>query len=344
MTGIPYTSGGETMADIVKRTDKPRDKPYRVRVRRTGHKPITKYFRTKESAKSWARQQEDSIERFGVPAISDKLKELLGQKEDKDKGIKDGILWRYIKEVTPTKGSTSELPVLMRFADDPMCKLSLAVLSVQREHAYEYRDRRLKSVWTPKGAKKSRPITPRTVRREINSISHVFTKARDEWGYRGLVNPFEGMEVEGSSSKRTRVLRPGEYKKLLDGCKGCRGVNKFYSGLIITFAKWTGMRLQEIINLRWYDIDLPGRTVTILKSKTDKQQVIPGRVIAMPFIIECAIEDLFKYTMYIAKGEPVTEERMFPITVSAFKQLWHDLVIRAGIPSKEEDAKNGGPE
>jgi hypothetical protein len=56
--------------------------------------------------------------------MSEKLKELLGQKDDKNKGITDLILWSYIKEVTPTKGSSdSELSVLKRFADDPICKL-----------------------------------------------------------------------------------------------------------------------------------------------------------------------------------------------------------------------------
>jgi hypothetical protein len=56
----------------------------------------------------------------------------------------------------------------------------LAVLGFDSSHAYDYRIEglRLYGLWTPKGAKKGKPITPRTVRRAINSISHVFAIAR----------------------------------------------------------------------------------------------------------------------------------------------------------------------
>jgi hypothetical protein len=73
--------------------------------------------------------------------------------------------------------------------DRDICKLSLAAVSVTSKYAHDYINMRLKEVWYPKGAKAGRPITPRTVRREINSISRVFSTAKQKWVTRTFAIP-----------------------------------------------------------------------------------------------------------------------------------------------------------
>jgi integrase len=349
------------MADIVKLNDKPRDKPWRARIRRKGHKPIIKMFRTKNAAELWARKEEDHIERFDFPSLNPMMNETLGQKENKELGIKDGILWRYIKTVTPEKGCyKSENAQLRKFADRDICRLSLKILSSTNKYAYEYRDMRLKETYLGK------QITPRTVRREITSIAHVFTKAKMEWGYDSLNNPFKGMEIKGSNFKRTRALKIGEYGKLIAACKHCNGLNKYYAPAVITFAITTGMRLQEIFNLKWTDVDRQARTVTVRESKTDKLQGIPGRVIVLPYIVEYLLMNVARaqaaqtneiielagkrvalaQQSFISSWEKHIESgRIFPMSKEAFTQTFRDTIVKnAGIPSREEDQRNGVPE
>jgi integrase len=217
-----------------------------------------------------------------------------------------------------------------------IAKLSLAAVSVTSKHAHDYISLRLKELWN------GRPITPRTVRRELNSISHVFTTARQKWGYENLRNPFEGIKIKGSSFRRTRVLRPREDDLLLQACESCRGLNKYYARLVILLAMCTGMRLQEIFNLHWRDISRAARTISINESKTDASQLIPGRVIVMPYLVEMVF-DTIEVTDRL-KRTGAGNGKIFPMTKEAFEQVWNGLVKRSGIPSREEDRKAGIPE
>jgi hypothetical protein len=109
------------------------------------------------------------------------------------------IVTRYRDEITPTKGCrVSEAAVLNAFLRRPICQKSLAY--VKRQDAYTYIQERLRSTW------RGKTITPRTVRRECNSIQHVFEVARERWGFDNLVNPFRGIKIKGSAFHRTRRL------------------------------------------------------------------------------------------------------------------------------------------
>ena len=98
------------MAYIKKLTDKPRTLPWRAQVRRKGHKAMVKMFKTKPEAERWATEQERTIRLTGLPLTIDDLK----------KHTVGDIVCRYLKEVTPTKGSrVSETAVLKKFLNAP---------------------------------------------------------------------------------------------------------------------------------------------------------------------------------------------------------------------------------
>ena len=127
----------------------------------------------------------------------------------------------------------------------------MSLAFIKPHHAHSYINERLKEI------RNGKPITPRTVRREINSIQHIFQVAKDQWAdFENLTNPFRGIKIKGSVYRRKRKLQEGELAKLEQACKKCLGLNRFYVPLAIYLAIETGMRLQEIFNLIWQDMDV----------------------------------------------------------------------------------------
>jgi integrase len=307
------------MAHIKKMTDKHRTLPFRAQVKRKGHPTLIKMFQTRAQAQRWAYEQEKSILEMGLPLTIEHLrKHTVGE-----------IVSDYLAKVTPHKGShVSEAATLNKFLRYDICKKSLA--AIKPKDAYDYIALRRKETWRDK------PIKNSTIRRDINSISNVFVVAKKEWGYENLTNPFAGIKLKGSINRRERRLKPGELKKLQQACERCLGLNRLYVPLAIHLAVDTGMRLQEILNLTWQDIDGVKRRIKIRKSKTDHVSEFKGRTIVCPFwpmaylgvlrasLMAQAVKALNK------EGIPPTG-RIFPMTTEAFKQSWADVRKRAKI-------------
>jgi integrase len=291
---------------------------YRAHVHRKGHPLLTKGgFQYEQDAKRWALEQERNISLAGLPLTIDDLKRVT---------VED-IVRRYLKDITPQKGcAVSESTVLNKFLRErDLSKKSLAF--VTKQDAWKYIDDRLKETW------RGKPITPRTVRRELNTIQHVFEIAKERWGYTNLVNPFRGVEIKGSMHRRKRRLNPGELEKLEGACKGCVGLNRFYVPLAIYLAIETGMRLQEIFNLTWRDINIDKRRVEIRKSKTDNTSEYQGRTIVLSIMAGMCFNWLGGH-LNLSLGEDGhynSKNRVFSMTKNAFKQSWSDVLKRAGI-------------
>jgi len=109
-------------------------------------------------------------------------------------------------------------------------------------------------------------VAPATVNRELACLKHMYTKAL-EWGYL-KTNPAKGVKSLKEPPGRLRYLRPEEVKKLLDVCHG-------YLRSIVITALNTGMRKGEILALRWQDVDLENRKVTVRNAKNNEARVIP---------------------------------------------------------------------
>jgi integrase len=298
------------MAHIHKMSDKPRTLLWRAQVRRKGHRTLVKMFKSKAEAERWAEEQERSIRLVGLPHTFDDLK----------KHTVGVIVRRYLDEITPTKGSRiSETTVLNALLRRDIAKKSLAY--VKRQDAHAYIAERLQDTW------RGKLITPRTVRREINTIQHVFEVAKERWGHENLNNIFRGIAIKGATHRRRRRLEGDELERLQDATKLCRGLNREYVSLAIYLAIETGMRLQEIFNLKWRDINIVDRRITIRKSKTDHITEYEGRIIVMTFlaytfftVLALKLEHQFKH-----------DDLIFPMTREAFKQSWADVVKRATI-------------
>jgi len=155
-------------------------------------------------------------------------------------------------------------------------------------------------------------------------------------------NPLLGYRVIGSTKGgRTRSLIDGELEKLLEACNGCLNkVNeplrwRYYAPLAIYLAVETGMRLQEIFNLEWGDIDTERRRIIIQKSKTDHLTEDEGRTIVLPIRSEWRLRTAKALAIENGHSEPT--DKVFPLTKNgkepqeAFERVWKGIIRRSGI-------------
>ena len=109
-------------------------------------------------------------------------------------------------------------------------------------------------------------VAPATVNRELACLKHMFTKAI-EWGY-VKTNPAKSVKLLKEPPGRLRYLRSEEVMALINACAD-------HTRPIVITALNTGMRKDEILNLKWADVDLENRKITVINSKNNESRVIP---------------------------------------------------------------------
>jgi len=109
-------------------------------------------------------------------------------------------------------------------------------------------------------------VEPATVNRELACLKHMYTKAI-EWGY-VRTNPVKAVKLLKEPPGRLRYLRPEEVGALTKACSD-------YMRPIVVMALNTGMRKSEILNLKWKDVDLKNRKITVINTKNNESRVIP---------------------------------------------------------------------
>ncbi len=109
-------------------------------------------------------------------------------------------------------------------------------------------------------------VTPATVNRELACLKYMFTKAI-EWEY-VKINPAKTVKLLKEPPGRLRYLKPEEVDALLRACAS-------HIRPIVVTALNTGMRKSEILNLKWREVDLGNRKVTVANSKNNEIRVIP---------------------------------------------------------------------
>lgn len=115
-------------------------------------------------------------------------------------------------------------------------------------------------------AKRLETVKPATVNKELALRKHMFTKA-SEWSY-VKQNPAKPVKLLKEPPGRLRYLTPEELTSLLDACAP-------HLKPIVLMAVHTVMRRREILSLRWADVDLRKRAITLTKTKHNERRTIP---------------------------------------------------------------------
>jgi hypothetical protein len=171
-------------------TISPHGKGWRAQIRRLGFPPLSRTFRTKAQAWSWAEKAEREL--------------LSGQYVGPVKHTLQDAFDKYEQEVSPTKrGGRWES---YRLLSEPFQKAAMASRAISTVTAAEisaWRDWRLLAV---SGA---------TVRREMNLMESVFEIARKEWRWIS-VNPLKDVKKPPNPRSRRRRISEAEIKAVTD--------------------------------------------------------------------------------------------------------------------------------
>lgn len=221
-------------------------------------------FATKGAAKAWAAREESA------------LLDGTGSKWP-NKTLADAIK-RYLKEVTPTKGSARSEAIMLKqtLAEfGPLCAKVLHTITAADLAAW--RDTRAKTV------------SGSTVVRYAAVLRNVWTVAGKEWGWCPRPAPWADISLPANNPPRERINGWREIRVLL------RRLNYFtgrppgsvmeqvaYAWLI---ALRTGLRAKEVRQIAPEVTDLTARVVTLLDHKTRRST---GRARHVPITRQAA--------------------------------------------------------
>jgi integrase len=264
---------------------------WRVQIKKIGVRD-SGTFPTKIAASNWATQREA---------------EIMAKKTGKAPpgATFNDILQRYKEEVSPTKVSgdkdAARVDYIQR-TQKKICRTKVEALSASDFAAW--RDGRRKTVLDS------------TVLREWSILTHAIRLACTEWGWM-TENPMKTLAQPEPAAPRTRRPSAEEIEKLLAGFNYDPEVpptNKTECvGWCFVFAIETAMRSKEIVTLKWQDVHIDQRIVSLpiqtegkrkgkADTKTGKARDIPlsTRAIAvlemMQSIKEEGDEFVFKLT------------------------------------------------
>ena len=114
-----------------------------------------------------------------------------------------------------------------------------------------------------------RPLSNVPRNRVLALCSKVFN-VFEAWGWRPQhTNPCRGIE-RAREEARDRVLSTSELAALADALNAAEGRHPAPTAAI-RFAAITGLRIREVLNIRWHDVAFEGGRVTLPETKTGRR-------------------------------------------------------------------------
>lgn len=112
-------------------------------------------------------------------------------------------------------------------------------------------------------------MAPATVNRHLTLLGSALRYASDSLKQRTL-DPMRGIDQLDELNERDRIATPEEYEALLAGAAP-------QLRLAIVIGYWTGMRLGEVIGLRWDQVDLKAGVARLkaADTKTKEARIVP---------------------------------------------------------------------
>jgi integrase len=138
------------------------------------------------------------------------------------------------------------------------------------EHLGDYRLDKLNDVVVEKYIIKRQDevIKPGSINEDVSKLKHILSTACKE----GILNSIPCKNVKKLKALQTkgRVLSSEEMTVILKGDS-----LKAKDRLMILVSLFTGMRLNEVVSLKWSDIDFAKSLISFIASKTGKLSIVP---------------------------------------------------------------------
>ena len=250
-----------------------------------------------EYKKPNGRLRRESIGRAGVVTKS-MTKEVLRQREQQIKlgkyemleadiptiaQFKDEYI-RYIRDVKQNRSwelAISQLKRLETFFD------SKILSNISASDIDDYKLFRLKQV------------KPATVNRELACLSHLFNLAKRQKRFFGE-NPVSISKLLPEHNQIERILTKDEEARLIDSSSPALQA-------VLLCALHTGMRKNEILTLKWYNVDLAKKLITLehTNTKSKKMRHIPINSTLRKILLEQKLKvGSSNYVFLSTKGSP----------------------------------------
>lgn len=289
------------MASIEERTSDDGAQSYRVKVRLKGYPTQTATFERKTDAKRWAQQTEAAIREGRHFKTSEAKKHTLAE-----------LIERYKKSHIHQLKSSNDRTRHLNWWKDELGNYMLS--EIRPALIVEAKDRLAVRI-TKRGGKTS----PATINRYLAALSHLFTIAIKEYGW-VEENPLLKITKPREPRGRVRFLEDDERKALLQTCK----IHSPALYTIVVMALSTGARKNEIMSLRWPDVNLKLGHITLHDTKNGERRTIPLQGHALELVKE------------LSKVRSLQTDLLFPSRRNKKKPLeiqniWNDAITTAGI-------------
>jgi len=152
-------------------------------------------------------------------------------------------------------------------------------------------------------AERRKGVEASTVNRHITVLKHMFKKAV-EWKLT-RENPTTTLKRFEENEPPTRYLTEEESEPLLTACKEQEGQPWLYP--LVVLAIHTGMRQGELLGLRWENVDLSRRVITLRMGKKLRFKTIPIDDTAMQIVEDLNDERFGEHVLMYAWGRPLKQ-------------------------------------
>ena len=278
------------MATIRKRNDK-----FQVQVRIRGHSKSATFL-TLKHARHWGRQKELEFEK------SFQLGELYRPKHFLE------VLDLYKQKVMPLKKSpNNEYIIIQSLSRHSWVKKPLHL--IQPLDITAYRDTRLLKV------------KPSTFTREFGVVKHALKIAKIEWGWDVPLELFTSIKIPKINHKALRRIQDKDLKLLLQHTNNHR--NKYLQPILL-FALETGMRRGEILSLKWLDVDMKRKLITVDNTKNGYPRIIP----------------MNDNVYHLLKTIDKRNEYVFPITTNSLRLAFQRICKKLEIKIRFHDFRH----
>ncbi|HBH25846.1 MAG TPA: integrase [Rhodospirillaceae bacterium] len=242
------------MATIEERTGRDGKAVYRARVRLKGHPAQSATFDRKTDARRWIASTEAAIREGRHFKTSEAKRRTLAEAID-----------RYAREVLPRKPKSG--PKQAQQLDWWRAQIgAYALADVTTATLSECRSKLL-----AEPAPGGRARTPATANRYMAALSHVLTIAAREWEWIET-NPCARLARLSEPRGRVRFLDDGERARLLAACKASPSAHLYP---VVVLALSTGARLNEVLGLRWPQVDVGAGRIVLHDTKNTERRVLP---------------------------------------------------------------------
>jgi len=260
------------MANINKRVASDGSISFQARVRLKGYPEQAATFERLTDAKRWVQDTEAAIRDGRHFKTTEAKRHTLGE-----------LIDRYLLEVMPGKPkSAKDQTRQLNWWKAQLGKYALA--DVTSTLLAEYRNKlasgmledgsMTRQVEQLDGKIKTLAVEPRspsTVLRYLAALSHAFTNAVKEWRWLER-NPMLDVTKPKQPQGRVRFLSDDEREALLRECKASSQPDVY---LAVVLALSTGARQMELMGLRWDQVDLNRKVITLYETKNGEIRALP---------------------------------------------------------------------